>query len=133
VAAVRKSCRRFREAGIEVSLFIDPDLGQVKAAAETGAGFIELHTGAFAEHFHDRAAEGPGVEPFDGGGRSAAHALGLRVNAGHGLNYENVPALLVVPHLVELNIGHSLVSRAITVGLAAAVREMLAVHGRLPG
>ena len=121
---LRKSCQQFREAGIEVSLFIDPDLDQVKAAADTGAGFIELHTGAFAEHFHDRAARDRELERLTVAAVTA-HALGLRVNAGHGLNYENVPALLVVPHLVELNIGHSLVSRAITVGLVAAVREML--------
>jgi pyridoxine 5-phosphate synthase len=121
---LRKSCRRFREAGIDVSLFIDPDLDQVKAAADTGAGFIELHTGAFAEHFHDRDARDRELERLTVAA-VAAHALGLRVNAGHGLNYENVPALLVVPHMVELNIGHSLVSRAIAVGLGAAVREML--------
>ena len=67
VAAVRRSCRQFRQAGIEVSLFIDPDLNQVKAAADTGADFIELHTGAFAEHFHDPAARERELESSDGG------------------------------------------------------------------
>lgn len=125
VAGVRASCRRFRDAGIEVSLFIDPDLEQVQAAADTGAGFIELHTGAFAEHFHEASARERELNRLTVAAGSA-HEKGLRVNAGHGLNYENVSSLLRVPHLVELNIGHSLVSRAITVGLTAAVREMLA-------
>jgi pyridoxine 5-phosphate synthase len=124
VDAVRQSCGRFREAGIDVSLFIDPDLSQVQAAAATGAGFIELHTGAFAMHFHEAAARRRELDRLNAAA-TKAHELGLRVNAGHGLNYENVPALFEVPHLVELNIGHSIVSRAMTVGLPAAVREML--------
>jgi pyridoxine 5-phosphate synthase len=132
VAAVQSTCRRFRQENIEISLFIDPDLNQVKAAAATGAGFIELHTGAFAEHFHHPGAGERELNRL-AAAAEAAHALGLRVNAGHGLNYQNVPALLRVPHLVELNIGHSLVSRAITVGLAAAVREMLAAMAGYTG
>jgi pyridoxine 5-phosphate synthase len=124
VAAVRESCGRFREAGIEVSLFIDPDVGQVKAAAATGAEFVELHTGMFAEHFPEPVGRDRELNRLIVAAETAWE-LGLRVNAGHGLNYENVPVLRRVPHLVELNIGHSLVSRAITVGLAGAVREML--------
>ncbi len=123
--SVRESCARFRRAGIEVSLFIDPDLHQVQAAAETGAEFIELHTGAFADQFPDPAARERELNRLTLAANTA-QASGLRVNAGHGLNYENVPALLAVPQLVELNIGHSVISRAITVGLGQAVREMLA-------
>jgi pyridoxine 5-phosphate synthase len=113
-------------AGIAVSLFIAPDSAQIEAAARTGAGFIELHTGAFAEHFADGAGR---AQELDRLVRAAhqAHDLGLRVNAGHGLNYANLPALHAVPHLEELNIGHSLVSRAVFTGLGQAVRDMLAL------
>ena len=102
-----------------------------------GAQFIELHTGAFAEEFHatvqraKTARSSPAVpaahEELDRliNGAERAHELGLKVNAGHGLNYENLPLLHSVPHLVELNIGHSIISRAVFVGLAAAVKEML--------
>jgi pyridoxine 5-phosphate synthase len=116
--------RRMQEAGIEVSLFITPDAEQVEAAARVGAQFVELHTGAFAENFHrkrERAAELARLIAA----ASQAHGLGLRVNAGHGLNYQNLAVLRQVPHLIELNIGHSLISRALVVGLATAVREML--------
>lgn len=125
--AVRRVCRRMCDAGIEVSLFIGPDLPQVEASAITGAQFIELHTGAYAERF----LEGRGVEEELRRLMEAARkakALGLRVNAGHGLTVANLPALLAcVPYLEELNIGHSLVSRSITVGLATAVGEFLEV------
>jgi pyridoxine 5-phosphate synthase len=124
VRTVRESCDRFRSEGIEVSLFIDPNSDQVQAAAATGAAFVELHTGAFAEHFHEPSARDQELSRLSAAANKARE-LGLQVNAGHGLNYENVPALLRVPHLVELNIGHSLVSRAMAVGLAGAVREML--------
>ena len=126
--SLTETCRKMSAAGIEVSLFIAPDEKQIAASARTGAQFIELHTGQFAEEFYKagnekRAAE---LERLVAGAKQA-HALGLKVNAGHGLKCENLPALFAVPHLVELNIGHSLVSRAVTVGMAAAVREMLAV------
>lgn len=127
--ALKETCRRMADAGIEVSLFIDPDPSHVQAAADCGAQFIELHTGTFAEAWHrkkDRADETDRLI------RAAelAHKLGLQVNAGHGLNCQNVAGLFQVPHLVELNIGHSIVSRAITVGLGVAVKEMLhAMHG----
>jgi pyridoxine 5-phosphate synthase len=116
--------RRMQDAGIEVSLFITPDAEQVEAAARIGAQFIELHTGAFAENFHrkrERAVELARLVTAS----CQAHDLGLRVNAGHGLNYQNLAVLRQVPHLVELNIGHSIISRALVVGLATAVREML--------
>jgi pyridoxine 5-phosphate synthase len=115
---------KMNEAGIDVSLFIAPDPRQVEASARTGAQFIELHTGAFAEVFHDPGAKEKELQRLAAAARQA-HGLGLRVNAGHGLNYENLSALRAVPHLVELNIGHSIVSRAITVGLHSAVKEML--------
>jgi len=121
LADVRK---KFNDAGIEVSLFITPDPAQIEAAGRIGCQFIELHTGAFAESFH-RKRERAGELDRLVAGANQANELGLRVNAGHGLNYRNLAALRPVPHLVELNIGHSIVSRAVVVGLATAVREML--------
>jgi pyridoxine 5-phosphate synthase len=112
------------DAGIEVSLFIAPDPAQVEAAAKVGAQFIELHTGAFAEHFNQKAERNRELERLVAAARQA-HSLGIQVNAGHGLNYHNLPLLHTVPHLVELNIGHSIISRAITVGLETAVKQML--------
>ena len=94
------------------------------------AQFIELHTGKFAEDFYKSEI---GNSKFEielqrlVAGAKLAHSLGLKVNAGHGLNYVNLPALFAVPHLVELNIGHSLVSRALFAGMETAVKEMLAV------
>ena len=121
LAATRK---RLNDAGIDVSLFISPDAEQIEAAARTGSQFVELHTGAFAENFHRKRERARELERLAAAARQA-HEAGLGVNAGHGLNYQNVAALRQVPHLVELNIGHSIVSRAIVVGLAAAVQEML--------
>ena len=116
--------KRLNDAGIEVSLFIAPDPKQIEAAARCGSQFIELHTGAFAESFGDeRERETELKRLVLGAGQ--ANGLGLKVNAGHGLNYQNLPALFRVPHLVELNIGHSIVSRAIQTGLATAVRDLL--------
>jgi pyridoxine 5-phosphate synthase len=131
-AALADTRRRLNDAGIEVSLFIAPDPVQVAAAARVGSQFVELHTGSFAEHYADPAARTREVERLVAAARQA-HALGLRVNAGHGLNYENLPALWAVPHLVELNIGHSIVSRAVFTGLERAVRDMLAVMAGYPG
>ena len=118
------TCRKMQDRGIEVSLFIAPDLVQVEAAANVGAQYVELHTGAFAENFNDLAGRAHEVNRLVAAAHTA-HDLGLRVNAGHGLNYLNVPALFEVPHLVELNIGHSIISRAIRDGLTVAVRDML--------
>lgn len=123
-AALTASCRRMKDAGIDVSLFIAPDIAQVEASARIGAGFIELHTGTYAEQFHRKRERQVELERLiAAAGR--AHQLGLKVNAGHGLNCENVALLHIVPHLVELNIGHSIVSRAVFTGLDAAVKEML--------
>src|SRR5579862_1972186 len=124
VKALSETRKKMNDAGIEVSLFIAPDAKQVKAAAEIGAEFIELHTGKFAEHFHQKQKRNKEIERLVAAARMA-YELGLKVNAGHGLNYENLPVLHIVPHLVELNIGHSIVSRAISTGLSTAVKEML--------
>jgi pyridoxine 5-phosphate synthase len=145
VAAAEKSLtgtrKKMNDAGIEVSLFIAPDEKQIEASARVGSQFVELHTGAFAEESHkkvgssrrdDRTAQRavptnfPELQRLISGAKQA-HALGLKVNAGHGLNYENLPTLFQVPHLVELNIGHSIVSRAVMVGSEKAIKEMLAL------
>ncbi len=115
-----RTIERLKNAGIVVSLFIDPDPKQVRASAEVGAQFIELHTGAYA------AGQKGELDRLIAAAE-LAHRLGLRVNAGHGLNYQNTPGIRVVPHLETLNIGHSIVSRAVFVGLRQAVREMLAL------
>ena len=110
------------DAGIIVSLFIDPDEEQVKASAKTGAQFIEMHTGAYAENCGYKEEE----EEFQKLKNSAqlAQSLGLKVNAGHGLNYENVHRMHEIDGLHELNIGHSIISRAVFTGLGEAVKEM---------
>jgi pyridoxine 5-phosphate synthase len=123
-SALRETIRRMKESGIEVSLFVDPDPAQVEASARVGAQFIELHTGAYAEVFHQKAERNRELERLVMAAERA-HQEGLGVNAGHGLNRENLPLLHVVPHLEELNIGHSIISRAIFVGLEKAVQEIL--------
>jgi len=136
--ALTETRKRMNDGGIEVSLFLSPVAAQVEAASRIGSQFVELNTGAFAEEFSKRWGEATD-EPARGGARPTefpelqrlvdaarqAHGLGLKVNAGHGLNYRNLPTLCEVPHLVELNIGHCIISRAISVGLAGAVREIL--------
>jgi pyridoxine 5-phosphate synthase len=112
---------QLQDAGARVSLFIDPEEHQLRAAAALRAEFVELHTGAYANALGaDRERE---LEKLCQGAQLAL-ALGLRVNAGHGLNYENTAAILALPGLEELNIGHSIISRAVSVGLDQAVREM---------
>ena len=123
-SALRETIGRMKESGIEVSLFVDPDPAQVEASARVGAQFIELHTGAYAEVFHQKAERNRELERLVMAAERA-HQEGLGVNAGHGLNRENLPLLHVVPHLEELNIGHSIISRAIFVGLEKAVQEIL--------
>ena len=148
--ALTETRKKMTDAGIETSLFIAPATEQIEAAARTGAEFIELHTGAFAESFFERFSETPSVCDLKGtsqkkstdlecqpgdlpeldrliAGAKHAHSLGLKVNAGHGLNYQNLRLFHQVPHLVELNIGHSIVSRALMVGMGQAVKEMLKV------
>ena len=120
--SLKNAVKRLQAAGVCVSIFIDPVREQLKAAAETGAQFVELHTGAFSN------AEGDAqLRELDRliDGAEYAHSLGLNVNAGHGIGYQNVKLVLKVPHLHELNIGHSIVSRAVFVGLRSAVQEMM--------
>ena len=120
---------RMADNGIQVSLFIDPEVPQVEAAARLGAPMIELHTGCFANHSgRERTEELARLK------RAAelAHSLGIQVNAGHGINYQNLEQLLAgVPCLHELNIGHTIVSRALFVGMEQAVREMRQAIDRL--
>jgi pyridoxine 5-phosphate synthase len=119
---VRRACARLAEHGIRVSLFIDADPAQVKAAAAVGAPVIEIHTGHFAD-----ARETAGQEQELTRIKQAAALgleLGLQVNAGHGLHYDNVKAVAAIPGIAELNIGHAIVARAVFVGLRQAVAEM---------
>jgi pyridoxine 5-phosphate synthase len=118
--------RRLNDSGIEVSLFIAPDPNQIGAAARCGSQFVELHTGAFAESFGKEEEREVELKRLIAAAEQA-HSLGLKVNAGHGLNYLNLPALHRVPHLIELNIGHSIVSQAIQTGLGDAVKKMLSL------
>lgn len=121
-AAVRDACNRLGRAGIEVSLFIDPDPAQIDAAARCGAPVVELHTGAYAdaEDEHARAKELARIAA------AVAHGIarGVTVNAGHGLNYQNVEPVAAIPGINELNIGHAIIARAVMTGLPEAVREM---------
>ncbi|HJT19637.1 MAG TPA: pyridoxine 5'-phosphate synthase [Nitrospira sp.] len=111
--------------GIPVSLFIEPDLAQVKAAHKISADFVELHTGRYANAKRAKEADAE-MEAITQAAR-LAFKLGLGVNAGHGLNYQNVKRLTHVPEIVEYNIGHSIMARAMLVGLDRAVREMKAL------
>jgi pyridoxine 5-phosphate synthase len=119
--AIARACGQLADGGIRVSLFIDPDAGQVEAAVRAGAPAVELHTGAYAEaQGAQRARE---LARLAEAARRAAGS-GLLVNAGHGLDYHNVQEVAAIPELAELNIGHAIVARAIASGLPAAVAEM---------
>lgn len=121
---IANACRRLEEHGIRVSLFIDPDTAQLEASAAAGAPVVELHTGAYAQAHGAAAAKE--LERI----RAAAergHALGLTVHAGHGLHYHNVAPIAAIPQIVELNIGHSIISQALFDGFAAAVARMKAL------
>ncbi|MBP6506689.1 MAG: pyridoxine 5'-phosphate synthase [Opitutaceae bacterium] len=109
-------------AGIKTSLFIDPDEAQIELSAKLGAPFVELHTGAYANAGHTPRREKELQRLRLGAVR--AHELGLTVNAGHGINYVNIAEVRTLPHLHELNIGHSIISRALFTGIGEAVREM---------
>ncbi len=123
--ALTPTVRELKAAGIRISLFIEPDAKQIDAALSLGAEAVELHTGAFAnatgetmilrelERIHEASVY--------------AHARGMQVNAGHGISYSNIMHIRKVPHLEELNIGHSIVSRAVFTGLHSAVKEMIAL------
>jgi pyridoxine 5-phosphate synthase len=122
--------RRLQSAGIRVSLFIEPDPEQIEAARRLGTEAIELHTGAFANATGE--AQLGELQRLIGAARFATD-FGLKVNAGHGINYVNIAQILTIPHLRELNIGHSIVSRALLQGLAQSVRDMLAAISNYPG
>jgi pyridoxine 5-phosphate synthase len=115
--------KRFHSAGVRVSLFIDPELGQIDAAAELAADIVELHTGKLANAFTDKIAQQE-LERLRAAA-DAAHGAKLQVNAGHGINYRNITLIHKIPHLLELNIGHSIVARSMFVGFETAVKEML--------
>ena len=120
--AIAASVRRLRAAGIIVSLFVGPDRDQIKASADVGAEYIELHTGTYCELVGD--AQRRELDALVAGAE-LANRIGLKVNAGHGLNCDNLPGILAVPHLDTLNIGHSIIARSIFVGLGEAVKEIL--------
>ena len=125
--SLTRQIESLHQAGIMVSLFIDPDLEQLKASARVKSDYIEIHTGSYCEAKGEaKAAELAKIEEAIKAGKK----LGLRVNAGHGLNYRNIRPLLALGGVEEYNIGHSIISRAVLVGLDRAVREMAdLVHG----
>jgi pyridoxine 5-phosphate synthase len=120
-SGVEAAVRRLHEAGIRSSLFIDPDEASIHASHELGAAAIELHTGEYA---NTRGAERQQQLQRLRRGAALGRSLGLAVHAGHGLTYENVAPLAAIPEIEELNIGHSIVSRAVFVGMERAVRQM---------
>ncbi len=121
--SIAQAIRKLHGKKIPVSLFVDSNPHQISAAAEVGADYVELHTGAYA---NARLVSQPKELKKLIDGARFAHSLGLMVNAGHGINYKNIRGILKIPHLMELNIGHSIISRAMFVGLKCAVQEMLA-------
>jgi len=118
----RQACQRLAEAGIRVSLFVDPEPAQLQAAVDVGAPVVELHTGAFA----DATSDGAIHEEFTRLQEAASlgQSLGLQINAGHGLHYHNVAPIAAMREITELNIGHAIIARAVFSGLDAAVRTM---------
>lgn len=119
---LKEFIKPLNDKGITVSLFIDADERQIEASAYAGANFIEIHTGVYAEKFNTEEQS----LAFETMKQASiiAKKLGLRVNAGHGLNYENIKPILTIPELEEFNIGHSIISRAVLVGLDRAVKDM---------
>jgi pyridoxine 5-phosphate synthase len=127
---IKAACTRCAEAAIRVSLFIDPDHAQIDAARRSGATVVELHTGKYADadSVHEREHELKRIHSA----AEYAHAQGLQVNAGHGLNYHNVQPVVAIPHLVELNIGHAIIAESLFIGLEAAVKKMKALLSAQP-
>jgi pyridoxine 5-phosphate synthase len=123
--------KRLQLAGIRVSLFIDPTLEQVDAATELGVEMVELHTGRLANAFTEKIQKEE-LEQLRAAAQAASESH-LQVNAGHGINYKNIAHIHEIPCLTELNIGHSIISRAMWVGLETAVKEMLAAMAKYPG
>jgi pyridoxine 5-phosphate synthase len=123
--------KRLHLAGIRVSLFIDPALEQVDAAAELGVEMVELHTGGLANAFTEKI-EKEELEKLRAAARAASESH-LQVNAGHGINYRNIALILQIPCLTELNVGHAIIARALWVGLETAVKEMLGAMAKYRG
>jgi len=123
IKPLTSTVQRLQSAGIRVSLFIEPEPDQIEAARQLGAEMIELHTGAFANALgreRERATQRLCAAA------EHAHRFGIQVNAGHGINYDNIREIVQIPHLAELNIGHAIISRAIFTGLERAVADMAA-------
>jgi len=119
---IKEAVRRLQDRGIQVSLFVDPEKKQIDAAKQVGAHAVEIHTGTYCN------ASGTGREKERQAvavAATLARSLGLEVHGGHGLNYENVLPIASIPEIVELNIGHSIIARAVIVGIEQAVREMM--------
>jgi len=114
--------QRMHDAGIEISFFIEPDVKQIETAHKIGADIIELHTGTYADAHGSKAKEA--LDLLVKGG-AIAQELGLKVTAGHGLDYHNITPIKSIPGLVEVSIGHALISRALFIGIPQAVKEML--------
>lgn len=123
--SIKDSVKVFKKKNISVSLFINPDIKQIDAAVRAGADCVELHTGEYANAVGEKKI----LEKLDKLKSSAIYAnkLGLKVYAGHGLNYQNVKAMKEIPYLTELNIGHSIISRSVFSGIAEAVKEMIKI------
>ncbi len=119
---IKSTTHQLMDKGIEVSLFIDSDEKQIIAAKESGATLIEIHTGAYADAKDDK--ERLHILKQIQKGATFAHSLGLQVNGGHGLHYQNVQAIAAIPEMVELNIGHAIIAQAIMVGFPEAIRQM---------
>ena len=119
---LKDACSSLSSEGILISPFIDPDKEQIDAVKEAGATLLELHTGCYA----DASSESDQLQEYNRITEAAsyAHGLGLQVNAGHGLHYHNVEAIAKIPEIIELNIGHSIIARAVMTGLDTAVRDM---------
>jgi len=134
VERLKDACAALAEGGSRVSLFIDPDPDQLEASLEAGAPVVELHTGAYAETTDERQAME--LARILDAARYGSQ-IGLTVHAGHGLHYHNVQPVAAIPEIVELNIGHAIVARAVFDGIAAAVREMKALmnaaRSQVPG
>lgn len=119
---ITESCHRLKEAGVRVSLFIDPDEKQIEAAVETTAPYIEIHTGHYADAIGSEDVKQKLNKIINA--VELATKTNLKINAGHGLNYTNVSQIAAIPEILELNIGHSIISRALLSGLPEAVSEM---------
>lgn len=120
---LKEFIKPLKEKGILVSMFIDPDIKQVEASSYIGADYIEMHTGSFSNAF-EKGEYKDELEKLKVAAKYAQN-LGLKVNAGHGLNYENVYLMKEIDGLCELNIGHSIISKAVFVGLSSAIKQML--------